>query len=139
MRLLAALVTRNGIVVDTSPAISALTGSNTAAIMLGGMEQAIATMYYLVKYITKEAFDPSSTLTLLQHARTHVQANPSRAPDAATDGDVRRAKQTWQRLENLIAGATVTSTTQAVANLLGFRAHHSSDAFVWTFPWATVA
>ena len=36
VRLLAALVTRKGIVVDTSPAISALTGSNTAAIMLGG-------------------------------------------------------------------------------------------------------
>ena len=58
---------RNGAVVNYSPNASALLRSNTAPYHLGGNEQAKGTLYYLIKYITKDALAPTTSLSLLSY------------------------------------------------------------------------
>ena len=63
------ICSRNGGVVNYSPTASAVLRCNTAAYHLGGNEQAKATLFYLIKYITKDAMTPTTSLSLISYAR----------------------------------------------------------------------
>lgn len=68
---------RNGGVVNYSPTASGTLKCNTAAYHLGANEQAKAIIYYLIKYITKDALTPTTTLSLLLHARQIINQHQS--------------------------------------------------------------
>jgi hypothetical protein len=55
-----------------NPALTSLTGSNTAAYFLGMLEQTRGALFYLVKYLTKDKTELSASLVVLLDARKYV-------------------------------------------------------------------
>jgi hypothetical protein len=114
---------RNGAVVNFSPTASATLRCNTASYHLGGKEQAKATLYYLIKYITNDALTPTTSQSLLSHAREKVTSYPSLANNTGTD--LRRG----QHLLNVMINSTShkeIADTQAALYLWGMPAQYGN-------------
>ena len=126
-----ALLKRNGSVVDVSPTASTVLNCNTAAYHLGSLQQGRATMFYLVKYMTKDSVALSTSLSILHSAMQHVKKYPSIAEDTGT------AKRTAQhfllRAINLLSGQSEVSATQAAASLLGMTSQSFSCKFAYLY------
>jgi hypothetical protein len=75
---------RNSNIVMFNPALTSLTGSNTAAYFLGMLEQARGAMFYLVKYLTKDKTELAACLVTLLDARKHISNYPSVAENTGT-------------------------------------------------------
>jgi len=67
------LVNRNCYLVDYNDVLTALRGSNTAIYVLGSAEQSIATAFYLIKYISKDAAKLSESITVIADALEHIR------------------------------------------------------------------
>jgi len=78
-------------VVEWSPELTHATCSNTAPYHLGAGKTALAAMFYLVKYLKKEAGSPNSALAILIDARDHINEYGSQGPDANTSQHFRYA------------------------------------------------
>ena len=59
-------------VVEWSPELTHATCSNTAPYHLGAGKTALGAMFYLVKYLGKEAGSPNTALSILIDARDHI-------------------------------------------------------------------
>jgi hypothetical protein len=105
------LTTRNEAVVNFSPTASQCLCCNTAAYLLGGMEQAKSILFYLIKYITKDSTKLTLCVNLIREARKKLSKYPSRADDAGTP------KRTGQYFLTILAnkhtGLSEIADTQA--------------------------
>lgn len=79
------LAKRNAWVVEVSPGCTACLACNTAAMCLGGAEQAKAAIFYLLQYITKNKVEITNALSVLDKARNDIEKRPSRAEDSGTE------------------------------------------------------
>ena len=76
-------------------------------------------MFYIIKYITKDAVPLAHCASLAAASRRYIDINPSLAEDR--DTDIRRAKYFVQRLTNSLTGLTEVSISQAASSLMGLH------------------
>jgi PIF1-like helicase len=135
--LLRIAAVRNVATVDISPAATALLACNTAALLLGCSEGCKATLFYLLKYITKDSTALGHSITILREALTKQQLYKSTALDAGTDE--RSGKHLLTIMLNKISGSSEMSDTQAASCNLGYSAHSSTESFTYIFVHDAVA
>ena len=128
---------RNVATVDISPAATALLACNTAALLLGCSEGCKATLFYLLKYITKDSTALGHSLTILKEALRKQELYTSTALDAGTDE--RSGKHLLAIMLNKLTGMTEMSDTQAASCNLGYSAHSSTESFTYVFVHDAVA
>ena len=125
---------RNSNIVMFNPALTSLTGSNTAAAYFLGMpEQARGALFYLVKYLTKDKTELSASLVVLLDARKHVDRYPSVADDTGT---ARRTTQHFllQVLKSL-SGMSEFGAPQAASVVMERPCTWVSHEFTYLFPY----
>ena len=81
-RFVRAFETRNGMVVEYNPVMTALLGCNTNVSILGSDSQAKAILCYLLKYITKPPTELSHYLKVILNARQYIEQHLSTAEDS---------------------------------------------------------
>jgi len=126
-----ALPLRNLAVVETSPIACALLACNTAAYLLGGLEQAKGILFYLVKYLTKDQTALTNSLAVIKYAAEKIGKYPSKAEDTGTD--LRTGMHLLTVVHNKFNGLTEISDTQAAAALLGMPAQEGSMKTTFVF------
>jgi hypothetical protein len=115
-------------VVTFNRALTAALGCNTALYALGNAMQCKQSLFYLLKYMTKDCTAITNGLSAMHEAQRHVKEYPSRAADSGTP--IRTAQHTLNRLLNNISGKTETSAEMASAALLGMPSTYAShDTF----------
>jgi hypothetical protein len=129
--ILSRIATRNGMVVEFSPALSGCLGCNTAIYILGAVEQAKAAMFYLVKYLNKDTVQLRNCLSIIHNARKHIRAYPSVADDTGTTK--RSAQHFLTRCVNQLSLLMEVSDTQAAAHVLGMKSMIVTDKFWFVF------
>ena len=67
---------RNGLVADYNRVASAVLRCNTAMYLLGSTGQCIAVFFYLVKYVTKDANEPTDSLAIIADASKKMKEFP---------------------------------------------------------------
>lgn len=134
LALLAGLACRNGSLVSYNDVLTNAFGCNTAPMTLGSLESAKAAMFYLVKYLTKDAVALRACLSVLADAAKHIAMFPSTAEDSGEPP--RTGKHFLQRSINALSALQEISDTQAAACLLGGKptvcSHDSLYAYVWS-------
>ena len=128
---------RNSAVVITSPTLANCLGTNTNAQLLGSLVQAKAILFYLIKYITKDATALASTFAVIKYAQDKQKEYPSIAEDAGTDK--RDGAQFLQIILNKLNGISELGDTQAAAALLGMPAQESTCRRTYVFIAAAIA
>ncbi|EPZ30764.1 hypothetical protein ROZALSC1DRAFT_28418 [Rozella allomycis CSF55] len=128
---------RNGWIVETNDVLASVLNCNTEACSVGGEEQAKTILFYLLKYLNKEAAELSTTINVIKEALHYVKQNPSHVPEKDTD-ETRFGKYFLQRLQNRITGLVEISDTQAAAYLLGLPASSCTHAFTYCFAQAAI-
>lgn len=136
-RFLKAFATRNGMVVEFNPVMTALLGCNSNVSILGSDAQAKAIMCYLLKYITKPPCELSHTLALIHNARRTVENFPSTAEDTGTER--RTAMHFLTRVVNQLTSAVEVSAPVASLALLGMPSEICSHGFHLLFVHAALA
>lgn len=128
---------RNGNVVEVSRTITAALACNTCVYPLGGIEQAKATMFYLVSYIVKNVTELHATLSVFLNSAKHVRDHPSTAQDSGTDQ--RTGMHIIQRTINSMTGAQ--ELPAMLGAMVGMRRSrfHCNRAFVYTCVTGAVA
>ena len=124
-------ICRNSLLIEYNELITSLLGCNTAPIPMGCSEGAKSAMFYMIKYVTKDAAAVQESLALLVDAKKHIEQYPSTAEDVGEDS--RTARHFVERCVNQLQQEI--SDTQAAACLLGRRAHGSSVDFKHSYPW----
>lgn len=127
-RLSSAFPTRNGLIVEYSPAVTALLGCNTNLSFLGSDAQAKATICYILKYITKPPAELSHTLALLYKARQTIQTFPSVAPDSGAP--MRTTQHYLNRIVNQTTSAQEVSAEMAASKLLQMTSEVCTHGFI---------
>ena len=127
-RLSRSFPTRNGLIVEYSPAVTALLGCNTNLSFLGSDAQAKATICYILKYITKPPAELSHTLALLYKARQTVQTFPSVAPDSGAP--MRTTQHYLNRIVNQTTSAQEVSAEMAASKLLQMTSEVCTHGFI---------
>ena len=120
LKTLEVIAIRNGAVVNYSPTASGTLRCNTAAHHLGANEQAKAIIYYLIKYITKNALTSTTTLSLLLHARQKISLHPSVAENTGTE--IRNGQHLLTIMLNKSRSSKEIADTQAALHLLNMPA-----------------
>jgi hypothetical protein len=122
---------QNCYLVEFSPIGSVCLQCNTNTTTLGASEQARAVLFYLLKYITKDATPLAQAVAMAAAARCHIDVYPSVAEDHHTTD--RRAKYFVQRLTNSLIGMTEVLSPQAASSLLGMGSSTSSINTIFCF------
>ena len=68
-RMFSTLKNRNGMVVEFNPTATTLLGCNTNYSFLGSHAQSLASLYYVLKYLTKSPTEAAHCLVLYHNAR----------------------------------------------------------------------
>ena len=136
-RFVRAFETRNGMVVEYNPVMTALLGCNTNVSILGSDSQAKAILCYLLKYITKPPTELSHSLTVILNARQYIEQHPSTAEDSETEK--RKVMYFFTRVFNQLFGTVEVSEPIAALALLGMPAEICSHSFQLVFASAAVA
>jgi len=123
---------RNGNIVMFNPALTSLTGSNTAAYFLGMLEQARGALFYLVKYLTKDKTELSASLVVLLDARKHVDKYPSVAENVGTE--IRTTQHFLVRVLNCLSGMSEYGAPQAASVAMDRPCTWVSHLFTHIFP-----
>ena len=100
---------------------------NTNVEHLGAPAQARAAIYYIAKYMNKDAFMVSTALASITEAISHSEHYASIASDAGTTK--RKWCQTIQRWINNMSSRHEVSSQQAAATCLGHTTTTSSELF----------
>ena len=100
-----------------NPATSACTGCNTSMQPLGAAEQAIAALFYILPYATKNKLKAVNSLSLAVEAQLKAEACGSKAPDKKTNKH-RAAMYKLTRLINNLNGYMEVSAQMCVSYLL---------------------
>ena len=127
----AALINRNGLIVEFNELISACLGCNTNVGLLGSEEQSKASLCYLLKYVTKQKYGFAHSASMILHARRHVEEFPSTAEDSSTSQ--RTGMHLLTRLTNKVTLATEMSSHMAALALLGAPGEYVSCPFQKAF------
>lgn len=122
----------NGYMTEYNPYLSLLTGNHTAALPLGGAEQALAAMFYLTGYVAKNKVEVERSLAILKAAKAHIDKHPSKADDSGTT--TRITKHLLQRTLNRLNLMMEVSDHQIAASLLNLPTELCSDTFAYTNP-----
>jgi len=125
------LPVQNGLVSAFNAVAMGLIPCNQAAVMLGGVAQAKAALFYLVDYLTKDSNGINNIGTALLLAQEHNAAHPSTAEDTGTE--TRTALYLLQRTINNLTASMELAATQAAAIVLGHPAELCSHAFTKVF------
>ena len=131
------LETRNGMVVEYNPVMTALLGCNTNVSILGSDAQAKSIMAYLLKYMTKSPAQLCHAISVIHSARKHIEKYPSLAEDTGTEQ--RTAMYFFTRLVNDLSSAIEISTPMACLALLSMPAEIATDSFQMLFASAALA
>ena len=126
----------NASFVEFFEVLTACLGCNTACYFLGGGESAKAAMYYMIKYVTKDSVELNALLSIVKHAREHIDVFTSRAADAETHPAQRKGQHLLARVNNQVDNEL--SDTFAASLCLGYSADGSSESFVNWSPWDAV-
>jgi hypothetical protein len=110
---------------------SACLRCNSNAQILGAVEQARGSVFYVIKYITKDAIPLVHVVSLAAAARRHIDLYPSVAEDC--DTEIRRAKYFVHRMTNSLTGLTEVSISQAAASLMGLKSMSTTTNTVFCF------
>jgi len=121
----------NGKVVAFSPVISACLRCNTDVEPLGNSAQEICAVFYLLKYMTKPAYELGNILSIARAARKHIIKYPSVAEDRGTF--MRNAQHLLTRILNMQYGSYEISCQAAVLALRGFPSNVYSHDFHFCF------
>ena len=125
---------QNSLIGETNLAISASVGSNFNAQPLVSQEAAMAAIFYIIDYITKDSMNPADLLGFIQAARLRFQNFPGQAPaNENVQDNSRPARRLGQIVQNGIAGAVEISVQQCVLNIAGLPSHDSSENFTFIF------
>ena len=120
-------------VVQFNQLLMNFTGWNQAPLFLGGMEQAKAALFYLVKYMTKDNTALTAALSVLVEAERNVRVFPSVAEDSGTSK--RTAQHFLTRVINSLSAKQELADSQAALLLLGqsnqFCSHGTAFMNVW--------
>jgi len=81
---------RNASLIEFSPILTRLLNCNSAPLLLGAGQSAKGAGLYMCKYMVKEAYALSASLSILLDARQNIEAYPTLADDA---GAARRTVQ----------------------------------------------
>ena len=100
---------------------------NTNVENLGAPAQARSAIFYIAKYMNKDAFMVSTALASITEAISHVEHHASIASDAGTTR--RKWCQTIQRWINNMSSRHEVSAQQAAATCLGHSTTTSSELF----------
>lgn len=122
----------NGFMTEYSPLLSLLTGSHTAALPLGSTEQALAAMFYLCGYVTKNKTEMEQSLSVLKAAKDHNDKYPSEASDSGTSK--RTAQHLLTRTLNRLHLLMEVSDYQIAAALIGLPTEICTENFAYTNP-----
>ena len=117
-------------VVETATSLCAAVCGNTNVQLLGSTAQAKAAIFYLFKYMEKDAHALTSCLSLLKAALLVPRA--SVADDTDTN-PLRRAQLVLTRCLNKASGAIEVSSQQAAAAVLGQCSYTTSAEFAYCF------
>ena len=123
---------RNSNIVMFNPALTSLTGSNTAAYFLGMLEQARGALFYLVKYLTKDKTELSASLVVLLDARKHIDKYPSVADNTGTE--IRTTQHFLVRVLNSLGGMSEYGAPQAASVVMERPCTWVSHQFTYVFP-----
>ena len=129
--LLEVLQTRNAAVVDFSPTATQALRCNTAAYLLGSLEQSKSIIFYLIKYITKDSTKVTTCLTMIRDARNKINKYASKAADSGTQK--RSGQHIMQVLINKFVGMAELADTQAACCLLGMPAQFGTSKTGYIF------
>jgi len=135
-KLQATLSSRNAVVTDFNPIITACTGCNTACMLLGNTVQARNAIFYLVKYLHKGGTSLVESLPLYVEALRRVERYPSVAEDAGTAE--RKGRYFLTTLLNKLSGAIEVSGQLASAALLGVRSEWCSSEARYLYASAAI-
>ena len=127
----AALVLRNGLIVEFNELVSAHLGCNSNVGLLGSEEQSKNSLCYLLKYVTKSTTGIIHSASLILAARRHIEAFPSVAENTGTDE--RTAMQLLNRVTNKISCAIEVSSHMAALAILGAPSEFVSCSFQKVF------
>ena len=108
---------RNGKMVNFNPVLTALRGCNTAIYYISAGSAAKTTMFYLLKYLTKDPTVRTCTASIAKSCHDDIIAYPSVADNTGTD---ERTAQHWlNRIMNKFNGYGEYSGMLICACLLG--------------------
>jgi len=122
LRKLKTLPCAESSMVAWSNVLSSCVGSNTAPYQLGAGLNALAAMYYLVKYLKKEAGAPNTALAVLIDARDHIEKYGSKNAKDGTPANF--ARHLMQRTIN--KSDQELSGTQAASIVIGAPSLHAA-------------
>lgn len=118
---------RNGYVVPFQPLLTAITASNTAAMMLGNSVQSKSAMFYICPYMGKNKSEIRNIISTLVKTKKDIIKHPSIAADRGTS---KRTAQHWMtRLLNQLDTACEIVDTQVAACLLGHETETCTEQF----------
>jgi thymidylate kinase len=128
----------NSNLVDFSEVLTTCTGSNTAPYFLGCGQGTLVSLWYLVKYFSKDSVKLSTSLSVVVQAHMHNEKYKGGGLEDASDQEraLRKATRLLQRSVNKLD--MELSITQAAMLLLGHQADGSSETFVQVHPWGVV-
>jgi hypothetical protein len=125
---------QNALIGETNLPISAYVGSNFNAQPLVSQEAAMAAIFYIIDYVTKDSMNPADLLGFIQAARLRFQTFRGQAPEGeSTEENNRPARRLFQIIQNGIAGAVEISVQQCVLNIAGLPSHDSTELYTFIF------
>lgn len=121
----------NGNITEFSPALTFAVKANTCTSPIGDSDQAKSTVFYCIKYVTKDALIPVNSASLLVDAIEHCFEYESVAKDTGTP--LRSAKHIIARTVNNITQFGEYSQTLCASVLLGYhstiKSHQTKPIF----------
>jgi hypothetical protein len=106
-------------------------------ILLGAEEDARATIFYIIKYITKDCTELASSLSVIQYAFDKQKLYPSKAIN--DNEDLKNGKYLLSIMLNKLVGMKEISDTQAAAFCIGFESQASTAKTSYIFIQSAIA
>lgn len=123
-------------VIEFNDAFLASLKCNVNNAYCGSSVSSKAVLFYLLKYLSKNPTELSSSLSLIYAARKQMLQYPSVAEDSGSTP--RNAKHLLAKLTNQLTGMQEYSAPVAALALLGAKSFTCSDPFWYCFIWPAV-
>ena len=121
----------NASIVQINPIATALLACNTNMVLLGAIEDAKATIFYIIKYITKDSTELASSLSVIKYALDKQKLYPSKAINS--NEDLKNGKYLLSIMLNKLVEMREISDTQAAALCIGFKSQASTTKTTYLF------
>ena len=131
-----ALPASNGFIAAFNPILALCAGCHNNSSLLGSLTQAKSALFYLIPYQGKTKFPLMGSLTIIDHAITHLGKYKSKAHDSGTTE--RTVKHLLTRVVNRIHLQMEISDYQVAASLLEIPSMIMSDKYAYGRPLSLV-